>query len=483
LAEQQSQQYGWTGDDVRPVEVVRGSVFTSVKKDTRKWSTRIQMYERMKEANYDVYIMETVGDGEKCVDIQLAVEMLHYATVPNSYDVAILLSGDKDFLPALVRTRQKARKVGLVSMRTACNRALYETPNVLDYDVIWIEDYLDRLFVPKKGVEKMEGHVVSAFTLEKVIYDFIDKSGLESVNSRDIGRYLKNLEVGKTQMLSQVKMCYDGLFNFLKSCGCFEIARRSASVEKAVAKFAPDDKSFWVSIKPYAELKLVQEAKRTHFTSEEKAFFDSYSLEKLEGETNRPKMYSSSLKNPLERDGLYGGIRSGWVNGADGVLTELELPESLTKDYSICTVVQLKEICRERGLPVSGTKAVLLQRIQADVDHEIEIRKRKKHEELMPAANGDNFISGENTSDTPETHFFQVMIKEYLRASGGEASSRDIGRYLAANSGYGGTKISALSQLKEHFGSLASFLMANQQHFYRTNQEGGDAYEFRVGLR
>ena len=49
----------------------------------------------MANANYDVHMMETIGKGEKCVDIQLAVEMLHYATVPNAYDMAVLLSGDK----------------------------------------------------------------------------------------------------------------------------------------------------------------------------------------------------------------------------------------------------------------------------------------------------------------------------------------------------------------------------------------------------
>lgn len=49
------------------------------------------MYNDMREANYDIHQMETVGPGEKCVDIQLAVEMLHYATVTNAYDIAILL--------------------------------------------------------------------------------------------------------------------------------------------------------------------------------------------------------------------------------------------------------------------------------------------------------------------------------------------------------------------------------------------------------
>lgn len=66
-------------------------VFTSAKKDTDPNSIRMRMFREMSNANYDVHMMETVGQGEKCVDIQLAVEMLHYATIPNAYDVAILL--------------------------------------------------------------------------------------------------------------------------------------------------------------------------------------------------------------------------------------------------------------------------------------------------------------------------------------------------------------------------------------------------------
>ena len=66
----------------RPVEVVRASVFTSYKKTTRPDSIRVSMFEEMAKAGYDVHLMETVGTGEKCVNIQLAVEMLHYATVP-----------------------------------------------------------------------------------------------------------------------------------------------------------------------------------------------------------------------------------------------------------------------------------------------------------------------------------------------------------------------------------------------------------------
>jgi len=45
----------------------------------------------------------------------------------------------------------------------------------------------------------------------------------------------------------------------------------------------------------------------------------------------------------------------------------LVLPPDLTLDYTKLTVVQLKEHCKNRALPVSGRKAVLLDRIQQDV--------------------------------------------------------------------------------------------------------------------
>ena len=86
-------------------------------------------------------MMTTTGTQEKCIDIQLAVEMMHFASVPGAYadgavlevasctaalherrltshlpshryDCAVLLSGDKDFIPALSRIRQKGKQAG-----------------------------------------------------------------------------------------------------------------------------------------------------------------------------------------------------------------------------------------------------------------------------------------------------------------------------------------------------------------------------------
>jgi uncharacterized LabA/DUF88 family protein len=227
--------------ETRQVEIARSSVYTSCKKDTSRRSNRIKMFEDMQSANYDVFMMETVGSGEKCVDIQLAVEMLHYATVPNAYDVAILLSGDKDFLPALIRTRQKGRKVGIVAFRAGCNRALYETPNVKDYDVVWMDDFLDRLVVPKESLKSQ----ISIFTISKVIHDFIAKSGLPRVSSRDIGRYLKLKTLNQRSLLDELKQSYGGLYQFLTVSTCFDVETRNHQDDKAWKKIDPSDRTFW----------------------------------------------------------------------------------------------------------------------------------------------------------------------------------------------------------------------------------------------
>ena len=69
IAHQLQQQHLWNSHQT--VEITRASVYTSCKKDTSIHSNRIKMFEEMKRNNYDVFMMETVGPGEKCVDIQL----------------------------------------------------------------------------------------------------------------------------------------------------------------------------------------------------------------------------------------------------------------------------------------------------------------------------------------------------------------------------------------------------------------------------
>ena len=60
------------------------------------------------------------------MDISLAVDMMHYATIEDGYDVGVLVTGDKDFMPAMSRVRQKGKRMVLTTMRNSCNRDLLD---------------------------------------------------------------------------------------------------------------------------------------------------------------------------------------------------------------------------------------------------------------------------------------------------------------------------------------------------------------------
>ena len=158
---------------------------------------------------------------------------------------SLCTSGDKDFLPALIRTRQKGRKVAIVAMRAGCNRALFETPNVKDYDVVWIDDFLEQIMLPREDAKVLEPNALSIFTVLKVIYDFIDQSGLPRVSSRDIGRYLKQVKIADRSLLDEIKQSYGGLYQFLLVSGCFDVVKQKPRVEMIARRVDPTDKTFW----------------------------------------------------------------------------------------------------------------------------------------------------------------------------------------------------------------------------------------------
>lgn len=464
----------------RPMEIVRASVFTSYKADTPKTSFRYKMYQDMINANYDVHLMETVGKAEKCVDIQLAVEMLHYATVPHAYDVALLLSGDKDFMPALVRTRQKGRQVGIVSMRRGCNRALHESPNVKDYNIIWIEDYLDKLIKrkPTNELRKQNPHL-STFTLLKILNDFISKSGVSRVNSRDIGRYLKPMMVGDRSVSEEVKQSYGGLYQFLIISGAYVVIHPHDEERKRKEDNNNGSYGFWVALRDGFNQKLLEEARQTQFTKDEKIFFDQYSLEPLE---DKKEYYwyttkwtdNSTAVNIAEPVLEFPEIEE--ISKHDDI--SVDAPEEPPHDYSTCTIVQLKEFCRDRGLPVSGKKSELLERIVTDIDerssHQLQEGSREPIKSDDPPPRPEDYLHG--------------LVLEYLQASGGRASSRDVGRYLAANKASEErmknerTRISALQELKELSGNLKQYVMQNPTFFYQEQEAQGGDFSYLVSL-
>lgn len=430
---------GGTDSPARPVEVVRVSVYTSFRPDTPKTSLRYQMFQDMIRAKYDVMMLETIGPNEKCVDIQLAVDMLHYATVPDAYDVALLLSGDRDFVPAMIRCRQKGRRVGLVSVRGYCNRAFYETPNIKDYDVIWLDDYLDDIVKPLANAPHLRGNrpvpVLSEYTIMKVISDFVAASGKSSISSRDVGRYIKSMQIGDRCMLDEVKEIYGGLYQFLIVSGIF------------IVDLSASSKDFWVGLDKGLPNLLKEAQDKAALSEQEVDFFKTYSIKRLQ---NKMKYYEFTFRS------------------SESEKPEAELEARNEPELSELTVSQLKDICREKGLKVSGKKSDLLERIRT-TDETIQTSSTSNEDDQVASLD-----------------YLEGLLLEYLQASGGKASSRDVGRYLTANKASPSMArvlnvTSALSELKHFFGSLRQFV-AQSEKFSHEEMDSGTHYEFLISV-
>lgn len=443
----------------RPIEVMRVSVYSSMFRDTPEDSYRFQMFQNMRKAGFDVNMIETLGHkgaGEKCVDIQLAVDMLYYATVPDAYDVALLLTGDRDFLPAVVRCRQKGRRIGIVSMRSAASIAFEETPNLKDYDTIWLEDYIEQWtrkvdkplppptnrppkftrsaapprtsdFTNTDAWKPSSKQKISDFILNKVLADYVSEVNSTLVSSRDVGRILKSTKVGDKETLKEIKERYGGLYQFLMLSDLFYVEGDSRSNVKA----------FWVGVVPEDERGAVNLDDPPDDLSEaEKAFLDEYA--------NREKWSEAQYEFTLkDRDPTH---------DAESIDVSLVKPRDVInkhKSFNLdkCTVAQMREICRENNLPVSGKKIELLERIQNHFNVKVE-------------------SDDTNMERVDPSTRLEMLVLEYVKAAGGEASSRDVGRYLAVNKASsdrlakskGERMVSALQEMKELHGGLLKFV-------------------------
>ncbi|GMI21563.1 hypothetical protein TeGR_g14838 [Tetraparma gracilis] len=423
----------------RPLEVTNAHVYTSMKAATDPASHRFRMFEDMKEQGFDVYKMVTEGESEKCIDIQLAVEMLHFATVPESYDVAVILTGDKDFMPAMERTRQKSKRVALASMRRGCNRALQAPSNhIRDFDIIWLDEpsALERIVQPDENAQvrhrvgyASEGLVLLAIArfVERVVEE---TSGTAS--SRDVGRFLKGIKVGtvaEEDLLQQVKN-KGGLRTFLSRADVFDIEDESDMVYRVSLRG-----STFVAIKKKFQ-----------------------ALEEWE---------------------------TKWLDSFDGYSRTLDVGARASQgkrmeDFDDTNVAQLRKLCKERGLRVSGVRAELVARLVAASAQEAAAPPRAAAGGWVVkggdagGGGGGGAEAGHGTHadapllrndsyncvdvNVPVRDYLVECVRDLLVASGGRVGSRDIGRYLAACPAHNGGDGTALNQLKREFVTLIKFL-------------------------
>lgn len=470
----------------RPIEVSRVSVYSSMHRETSKDSRRYEMFSEMIKAGFDVNMMETTGPNEKGVDIQLAVDMLYYATVPDAYDVALLLTGDKDFLPALIRCRQKGKRVGLVSMRTG-SVAFEDTPNLKDYDTIWLEDYLSqwiRKMTPeeltkstarKKAMSaehtgqqssqfadygntrqqyskvstpaniRKHNPKISSYTLKRVVTNFIAKSGETHVSSRDIGRHLKALVVSGQPLLDEIKAVYGGLYQFLIISEIYVV----------VADSRRNEKGFWVSLDGDGNKLEKNPGDDETLSGEEKTFLETYE-QWTPNKMEENYFFTTANPDPMLQMMSADPNPSANKNGPEG-------GDSSSIDYGSLTIPELKEICREKGLKISAQKkSDLVERIEAHVKNDALRRQETK------------------TTMSLEDYLISLTA-EYLQASGGQANSRNVGRYLAANKGSSGRGTTALSELKERYGSLNTFIKGIPNFYIVHGPPESKEFDVRIG--
>lgn len=79
---------------------------------------------------------------EKRIDVLIAVDMIYNGCL-NKFDKAILVSGDSDFLPAVVKLREMKKEVELWSFKSSLSQLL---SNYLGKKrVFYIDDILDKI--------------------------------------------------------------------------------------------------------------------------------------------------------------------------------------------------------------------------------------------------------------------------------------------------------------------------------------------------
>ncbi|CAM9787899.1 unnamed protein product [Pylaiella littoralis] len=332
----------------RLVEVVRTVVFSSARKDTDKDSNRMQMFNAMREKNFEVHMATTMGVQEKCIDIALAVEMMHYATIPDTYDIGVLVTGDKDFMPAMARTRQKGRRVCLCSMRNSCNQDLLrDDAHVMDFEPVWINEYLDDLmeYSPRSESVGASNIKVAPEVLCQLVIKLMDQKG-GSIMSRELGRELNKIKVDKdgTKALSVIKETWQSLSKFLlEHNDVFQIGK---------IRLDPND--------PTAnQFRISKVASQNSMKSLKLGEVMDESESESEGDSD-DAAYSQHDDGDDDDDDDDDDVDEGEEEES---AWDAEAERETEKSLSLELVPQLKQRLRDRGLPVSGKKADLITRL------------------------------------------------------------------------------------------------------------------------
>jgi uncharacterized LabA/DUF88 family protein len=156
---------------VSEVDLVRINFFASIPvnvdpRDKEEVEEQRMFYERLhKDFGYETEIYEINFKGrrlhkedrdpsdsfvpeEKCVDVGLSVSMVYYATI-NAYDIAIVVIGDQDYVPALQFIRKLGKRVMIASVHGSCAH-FYDpakdpddTKRIRDIETVFLDEAIE----------------------------------------------------------------------------------------------------------------------------------------------------------------------------------------------------------------------------------------------------------------------------------------------------------------------------------------------------
>lgn len=407
----------------RFVEIVRTVVFTSARADTPSRSFRMRMFQQMEDANFEVHMRTTAGLQEKCVDIALAVEMMHYASMDNAYDLAVLVTGDKDFMPALSRIRQRGKRIALCSMRICCSRDLTDpSSHVLDFRPIWLEDSLDTLIQPNLRSSGIQNLSISQ--LMQLVVKYLNSQPSKTASSRDIGRFLRSqpgLEA-RQNALATLKQNHFSLKSFiLEHPAWFHVSK---SGEDGESEF-------------------------------------EFTVKLLDGDLTEGEDEHELIDAKIGRTSVVDSRREEAAQYSTAV-EERKGEDALLQALQQSTVPELREELRLRGLPQTGRKHELVQRLYDGMND-------------TPSPK----TSSEAEDDTAMDQMLIGTVTRYLSVSGGSESSRNIGRHLATRG--------QLQHLKQLYSGLFHFLQTHGELFRielpSSSDRSANSFEYQVFLK
>ncbi|MBR7006955.1 MAG: NYN domain-containing protein [Candidatus Methanomethylophilaceae archaeon] len=152
-------------------ELMGAYVFDASKKYSTENDTMIREHDRLRMDGFRVISresMEKMSDGrlvQKEVDVSLACEMLEHALM-NHFDVAIVVSGDRDFVPAMQKVQAAGKRVEVASFKGSVNKECIKTADVYrqldDIPFLMMRpaideggDYIERRLGKVRGVRRV----------------------------------------------------------------------------------------------------------------------------------------------------------------------------------------------------------------------------------------------------------------------------------------------------------------------------------------